>query len=192
MKKLLLLIFFFSSFCYSQNFFNYSSFKTDDPRKIYKINVFYDNSQNLNYLIIDVESLDIIFNKSKFYIKGDQIESFSKYLKFLLNKKIEWDAISLKNKILDCDKIIEYEDQFKINCIYEDGPSKSDTLLHTRYFIKNGKSFISIGTPFYNDVKPSILIFSDNKLFTQFINRIDIEKIKISIKNDYHKKSLLK
>lgn len=181
------------NFIYGQNTFIYTTYKMYKPNKVYNIFVNYDDKKNLKNVLISVESNDPLYNKSKFIIKKDELNKFTAYLAYISSKKTEWDYVNLKNKTSKVNKeIIWDEGDVTVNCIYEGGPIKSDVSLQTNYIYEKSKSGVHIATPNSSEVNSSIIYFESNKLFAEFINKLDLEKIQAAIDNDFNKTNLLK
>lgn len=193
MKKLLLITYLFiCGTIFSQNAIEYSSYTMGNPKKIYKISLGYNNNSDLTHILIDSASDDPVFVKSTIILKKDQLSDFIEYLNFILSKKKEWDKINLTNKIKEVAKNVEYDKEVISGCVYDNGPILTKTTLYAIYsFVKNNSGIV-VSTTRNSEVEPSYIFFTSTKSLESFINKLNIEKLNESIKNDFNKKNLLK
>lgn len=193
MNKFILILTLISNFAFGQGLFKYSTYKMDSVKKSYSIMLDYNKNKELTNLILDVKSEDALFDESSFLFDNAQLDKFRAYLNFLLSKKIEWDLINKSNKTSNIIKRIDWGlGDVLVSCAYTDGPAKLNTYLYTMYSFDKTQSVIVISTAGSNDVKSSVIIFSNNLSLEQFIKKLDSEKIQIAINEDAKKMDLLK
>lgn len=194
MKKIaVILLMMMSGLFFGQEVFKYSSFKMDHTKKVYNLVVQYDKDRTLQKMLIDVESMDDLYDRSSFIIPAPDLLKFTAYMNFVLSKKMEWDITNIYNKVDDVTKKIEWNDgDVLVNCVYNDGPIKTNIYLHSTYMFGNKNSSVFILTAGSDDVKSSMISFSDNVLFDIFLKKLDSAAIQRSIDVDYAKKNALK
>lgn len=178
--------------CNAQNTVKYGSYKMDNTNKNYSIFINYNNDKNINKILINVESTDPIFKESSFVLDKIGLLKFNAYLAFLYSKQAEWDLINISNKTKDVVKKIEWDEEITVDCSYTDGPIKIDTPIHSTYVFMNGSSSIDFGTSNFDLVKRARIFFLNKILLAKLMDKLDLNKIKSFIDNDYKKKSLLK
>ncbi|CEJ70552.1 hypothetical protein BN1195_02879 [Chryseobacterium oranimense G311] len=181
------------TFIFSQNAVKHSSYTMENPKKSYNIMLGYDNTPALESILINAQSEDPIFTKSTLIFKKDQLTEFINYLKFILDKKNEWDVINLKNKTTEVTKKIDYPNgDVYAGCVYSGGPVITKTYLYSIYsYIKNG-SGIQVSTAGGSEAEPTYIFFPNTKSLQSFISKLDEEKINQTIQNDFKKLNILK
>ena len=188
------LLLFFSLF-QAQNTFKYTSYKSAGIKKDFSIIVNYNDEKELNYFLLQVESKDIIYNKSTFILDKIQYLKFTAYLNFLATKLIEYDHINKLGKIKKVEKYIEWEENMTVYCSYEDGP-KQDVELKAIYLYQNGFGSLMISTSDFEqngiNFKRSQIYFNSINDLKLFINKIDNVKVQEAINKNYDAKSRLK
>ncbi|WP_116547970.1 hypothetical protein [Chryseobacterium sp. HMWF035] len=192
MRKLIIFVL-FSNLALSQNIIKYSSYSMENPKKSYNIMLDYDNDPIVENILIDVESDDPIFKKSSFILTRHEFYVFLDYLKYMAEKKNEWDKINIANKITSVDKKIEwYNKNLKGSCVYLNGPIISQTPFYADYYYRKGKSYIIIKSNRSDEVDYSFILFPSSKHLEMLIEKLNIDKFNLLIEEDIKKKNLLK
>lgn len=193
MKTTVILLFLLTyGFFNSQNIAKVATYSMDNPKKSYQILASFSEEKSLNELLINVDSEDVIYDKSTLILNPDQLVNFSDFLIFLLKKKKEWDPISLSNQTNEVVKNVEYEKDVKGDLVYRDGPVLTDTKLYGTYVFIKKNSAIIVNIIGSHEVKDSSIIFPSTASLESFIKKIDKIKIQQSIDSEFTKVNLLK
>lgn len=165
----------------------------ENSKKLYNIFLNYDENKNLDVLMIDVNSEDPIYKKSSFILYGkEDLERFRIFLRLALIKKLEWDSTNLINNEDDIVKKMDLEKEMQVTCIYDNGPSFSESNLSSTYVYLKGRSALSISTTSFGEVERSQIFFIDNTSIKNFINKLEDKSINSFIISDFNKKARLK
>ncbi len=192
MKQTILFFILISSLSSAQGSFRYGTYKMDDKKKSYNIDIGYGENKNFEHLILEVNSDDVLFDKSSFIIENINFPKFITYLNYVLSKQTEWDIINQKNKTKEVTKNINWDEKPLTIYYTYDGGQNGNTNLYTMYSFLNNNSLISIYIPDLKYVKGSQIYFANKKLSEAFLSKLDLTKIQNAINKDYDKKKELK